>query len=67
MSSEIKLSKGESEANELFESMKGFRVKHSHSRKCARIAQERVVRILKENGINSELQNNVLMNLKSKK
>ncbi len=33
----------EQEALELFNSMKGFRIKHTHSGKCAKIAVDRVI------------------------
>lgn len=32
-------------AKELFDKMKGFRVKHSHSKKCARIAVDEIIAI----------------------
>ena len=31
------------QAEQLFDKMKGFRVKHSHSRKCAKIAVENII------------------------
>jgi hypothetical protein len=45
-------------AEELFEAMKGFRVKHTHSKKCARVAVEQIELALTNYGATSdELQN----------
>jgi len=33
-------------ADELFNKMKGFRVKHTHSKKCALIAVEEILRLM---------------------
>ena len=45
-------------ANELFNKMKGFRVKHTHSKKCASIAVDEIILALTEYGKTSlELQN----------
>lgn len=46
------------EAVDLFTKMKGFRVKHTHSKKCALVAIDLAERILTEYGKdNDELQN----------
>jgi len=36
-------------AKELFDKMKGFRVKHTHSKKCAKIAVDEILLHEKEN------------------
>lgn len=40
-------------AEELFNKMKGFRVKHSHSKKCAKIAVEELLDVLGGAGVYS--------------
>lgn len=34
------------EALELFNAMKGFRIKHSHSKKCAKVAVNLVLKVI---------------------
>lgn len=58
------MNKAEQEAIRIFESMKGFRVKHSHSKKCAIKAVELTIAncCVEGNGIN--FYNDVLIELK---